>query len=190
MLEVVKNIDWMILHGIQDTMKCEVLDLIMPKITLLGSAGFIWIIATLFMLISKKYRKYGVMLGVALVIGVVICSAIIKPTIARMRPCWIENVNLLINNPADYSFPSGHTLASVIGAFMLTAANRKFGFFAIPIASLICFSRLYLYVHFPSDVFTSVILGIAICIAVLFVGRSVEKKRHLGSREALDEGIE
>ena len=95
----------------------------------------------------------------ALAAGVLVGNVCLKNLIARPRPCWLESVPLLIGNPTDYSFPSGHTLSSVIGAFMLTAANRRFGILAIPLAALIGFSRLYLYVHFPSDVLASVVIG-------------------------------
>ena len=78
-------------------------------------------------------------------------------------PCWLDqSVPLLIAVPNDYSFPSRHTLASVIGATILTAADRRFGIIAIPLAILIAFSRLYLYVHFPSDILGAVILGLGI----------------------------
>ena len=69
---------------------------------------------------------------------------------------------LLIANPTDYSFPSGHTLSSVIGATILTKTDRRFGYAAIPLAALIAFSRLYLYVHFPSDVLAAAVLGVLI----------------------------
>ena len=119
-----------------------------------------WIVAAAAMTVSKKYRKYGIAMFAALAAGVLVGNVCLKHLIARSRPCWIESVSLLIGNPTDYSFPSGHTLSSVIGAFMLTAANRKFGLLAIPLAALISFSRLYLYVHFPSDVLASVVIGV------------------------------
>ena len=75
----------------------------------------------------------------------------------------------LIKNPTDYLFPSGHTLASVIAATVLTKANQKFGWAVILLAALIAFSRLYLYVHFPSDVLgaaaVSIVIGLAVCAA-------------------------
>lgn len=94
----------------------------------------------------------------------------------RPRPCWLDqSVPLLIAVPNDYSFPSGHTLASVIGATILTAADRRFGLIAIPLAILIAFSRLYLYVHFPSDILGAVILGLGIGALTLCGGNWAEK---------------
>ena len=84
---------------------------------------------------------------------------------------------MLIPVPDDYSFPSGHTLSSVIGATILTKTNRRFGYAAIPLAALIAFSRLYLFVHFPSDILGAAVLGIVIGGAVLFFGKRFPKKR-------------
>lgn len=171
MFDFIQNADWFILNGIHNTFSCGFLDFLMPKITVLGDVGAIWLLAGLLLSISKKYRKYGLALIIGLVLSFLVSNVFLKPLIARPRPCWTENVNLLINNPSDYLFPSGHTLASVIGAFVITAANRKFGIFAIPIAVLISFSRLYLYVHFPSDVLTSVVLGIGIGALAVFTAK-------------------
>ena len=71
-------------------------------------------------------------------------------------------MGMLVKVPTDYSFPSGHTLSSVIGATILTQADRRFGWAAIPLAALIAFSRLYLYVHFPSDILGAAVLGVVI----------------------------
>ena len=77
---------------------------------------------------------------------------------------------MLIPSPTDYSFPSGHTLASAIGVTVLTKTNRRFGWAAIPLAVVIAFSRLYLFVHFPSDILAGVVLGVAIGMAAYRVG--------------------
>lgn len=165
MLEQLQTIDWALLHGIRSVLQCGPLDFLMPKITALGNGGALWIASALAMTVSKKYRKYGVTLLAALAAGVFVGNLGLKNLIARPRPCWLENVPLLISVPQDYSFPSGHTLSSVIGAWVLTAANRKFGWIAIPLAALIALSRLYLFVHFPSDVAASLVLGAALGFA-------------------------
>lgn len=177
MLMWIQDIDWMILHWIRDTLQCGVLNFLVPKITVLGNGGAIWIAAAAAMTISKKYRKYGIAMFAALAAGLLIGNVCLKNLIARARPCWQENALLLIANPKDYSFPSGHTLSSTIGAFILTAANRKFGLFAVPLAVLIGLSRLYLYVHFPSDVLAAAVLGTCIGTAVtLLMSRKPERK--------------
>ena len=174
MLEWIQNTDWAILHWIRETMQCSVLDALMPKITLLGHGGVIWLLAAAGMTYSKKYRKYGIAVFAALAAGVLVGNVCLKHLVARPRPCWLESVPLLISDPTDFSFPSGHTLSSVIAATVLTAANHKFGFAAIPLAALIAFSRLYLYVHFPSDVLASVVIGLLLgCAAVGIVRRQI-----------------
>ena len=168
------NLDWTILHWIQDALVCPALDFLMPKITLLGDGDAVWLLAAAALLITKKYRRYGVLLLVALALGVLTGNLTLKPLIARPRPCWVdESVRLLIPNPTDYSFPSGHTLASVIGATVLTKANAKFGLAAIPLAALIAFSRLYLYVHYPTDILGAAVLGVAIGLLVCAAGGRV-----------------
>lgn len=174
MIEWIQNIDWAILHQIRDSLQCGVLDFLIPKITLLGNVGAIWIAAAAAMTISKKYRKYGFAMLAALIAGVLVGNVCLKHLIARPRPCWLESVPLLIADPTDYSFPSGHTLSSVIGAFVLTAANRRFGWAAIPLAALIAFSRLYLYVHFPSDVLASVAIGVLLGGAAVYAVKKIK----------------
>lgn len=170
MLEIISNFDWAVLHWIHNTLSSPVLDFLMPRITELGDGGAIWILTGLALMCTKKYRKNGFILIIGLALGIVTGNFLLKNLIARSRPCWIDHsVALLIANPSDYSFPSGHTLSSVIAATILTLSNKKFGFFAIPFAALIAFSRLYLYVHFPSDVFGATIIGLAIAFAIFNV---------------------
>lgn len=86
-------------------------------------------------------------------------------------------MRLLIADPTDYSFPSGHTLSSVIGATILTKTDRRFGYAAIPLAALIAFSRLYLYVHFPSDVLAAAVLGVMIGEPAFYADRRWTERR-------------
>ena len=174
----IQEIDWGILHWIHDTLQCGALDFLMPKLTALGNGGAVWGVAAAALTVSKKYRRYGIAMFAALAAGVLIGNVCLKNLVARPRPCWLENVPMLIANPTDYSFPSGHTLSSVIGAAVLTKANRRFGFAAIPLAALIAFSRLYLYVHFPSDVLASVVLGTAIGITAVSVAKAIKKRKR------------
>ena len=88
-----------------------------------------------------------------------------------------SSVRLLIADPTDYSFPSGHTLSSVIGATILTKTDRRFGYAAIPLAALIAFSRLYLYVHFPSDVLAAAVLGVMIGELAFYADRRWTERR-------------
>lgn len=138
---------------------------------MLGDGGAVWLLAAGGMLCTRKYRRQGLILLAALAAGVLVGNVCLKNLIARPRPCWLDNsVRLLVSSPTDYSFPSGHTLSSAIGAAVLTKTDRRFGWAAIPIAAVIAFSRLYLFVHYPSDILASAVLGAAIGLAAHRIG--------------------
>ena len=152
--------DFYILDLIKKIFECPFMDFIIPKITFLGNGGFIWVLTAIILLFFKKYRKGGIAILIALAFGAILGSFVLKPLIARPRPFHsMEELSLLIKSPTGFSFPSGHTMSSFSAAYILNYINKKFGYFAIPLAILIAFSRLYLYVHFPSDILAGAILG-------------------------------
>ncbi len=162
MLTTIQNIDTFILKFIQNNLHSPVMDKIMPAFTFLGNNGVVWIILTILLVMSKKYRTTGFMVMGALVICLIIGNLTLKPVIARARPCWVDtSVHLLVSSPKDYSFPSGHTMSSFAAAVVLFLRNKRWGLWALLMAAIISFSRLYLYVHYPSDVTVGLILGIA-----------------------------
>ncbi len=159
----INNIDAQILDFVHERTKCRFLDFWMPKITALGNGGIIWIITALMLIKYSRYKEYGYLILSAMTVGVLVGNVILKHLFARPRPCWINKaVPLLIPMPRDYSFPSGHTLSSVIAAVILIHTNTALGLFAMTASALIIFSRLYLYVHYPSDVLGGIALGTAI----------------------------
>ena len=162
-MQMITQLDFKILNLINNSFSCSFLDFVMPKITFLGNNGFIWIIIAVIMIFFKKYRKTGIMIIIGLVAGVLIGNVILKNLVARERPCWInDTVQMLIAVPHDYSFPSGHTLSSFLSATIIMNVDKKLGFIAFILASLIAFSRLYLYVHFPTDVLAGALVGVLI----------------------------
>ncbi len=150
------------------------LDFFMPVITYLGSGGAIWIFTSLIMLRFKKSRKSGITVLFALLIGYILSTLILKGLVSRERPFNVPGAllgaeDLLIGAPSGrFSFPSGHALSSFSAASVLFVYDRKIGAGALILASLIAFSRLYLYVHFPSDVLCGAVLGVF--FAVLATG--------------------
>lgn len=175
-MDFIQNIDWGILHFIQNTIKCGFLDFIMPLITKLGSAGAIWILTAIIMLFFPKYRKCGITLFIGLALSLFIGNIVLKPIIARPRPCWIDStMKMLVSVPKDYSFPSGHTMASFISATIIFANSKKLGLCAFALALLISFSRLYLYVHFPSDVLGGIVIGICIGLIAILAAKMLYK---------------
>ena len=161
------TLDFQILHAIQQIFSCSVLDFLMPKITALGNGGILWILLAILLLILPKTRKNGIQLGVSCIGCGLIGNLFLKNVVARDRPCWIEDHTLLIAMPTDFSFPSGHTMVSFAAATVFWHWNRKVGIAAYLFAAIIAFSRLYLFVHFPSDVFAGAVIGVLIGIAAV-----------------------
>jgi len=148
-----------ILNMIQN-LRTPIGDVVVPLITRLGDAGIIWIILTVLLLIIPKTRKTGVIMLAALLADVLLCNVVIKNLVARTRPFDVNTVQLLVAKPRDYSFPSGHTAASFASVTALyLAGEKKMWKVALVLAVLIALSRLYLYVHYPTDIIGGVIFG-------------------------------
>lgn len=167
-MNFILEFDLRILDFIQQHLRNEFLDTIFPIITTLGNGGMIWIVIALLFLISRKYRKYGVMLSISLLMCLLIGNITLKPLIARIRPFDINTaITLIISKPTDYSFPSGHTLSSFAAAIIIFYTDKRMGIPALFLASFIAFSRLYLYVHYPSDILFGIILAFVISVTVI-----------------------
>lgn len=170
------NAELSVLDFIAEHFTNPVFDAVMPFVSSLCSHGEIWIAAALVMLCFAKTRRTGMAVAFALIFGLVIGNIILKPTIARIRPYELTGFELLVPKLDDYSFPSGHTLASFEGAGAMLLTNRKIGIPALILAIIIAFSRLYLYVHFPTDVIASIILGLLFAyLAVKLTDRIITK---------------
>lgn len=160
------------------TLHQPVLDKVMIFFTTLGNAGILWLVLSIIFLCTKKYRKCGTAMLLSLVLGLIFGNIILKNVIARPRPCWINSsVEMLIAVPKDFSFPSGHTLASFGAATPIFYYHRRFGIIAYIVAAVIAFSRMYLYVHFPTDILTGLILGILLgLLSCLIVNKFLKQK--------------
>lgn len=162
-----------ILDWIQ-SIRTPVGDMLMTFITRLGNAGAIWILLAIILLIIPKTRKSGAILTAALCVNVILCNGILKNLFGRIRPCNVNtSIQLPIPRPDDFSFPSGHTAASFAAvAALLTAGEQKLWKPALALAILIAFSRLYLYMHYPTDILGGIIVGSAAgMIGCLTVGK-------------------
>ena len=159
------SFDLPILDWIQAHLQCTFLDKAMPIVTLFGDGGVFWILVAVALLFFAKYRKTGFSMGMALILGLLVCNIFLKPQVARIRPYNFQlqeygrEITLLVKGLNDYSFPSGHTIASFEAAVVLLKYSKKMGIPALIIAIAVSFSRLYLYVHYPSDVLVSMVLG-------------------------------
>lgn len=152
--------EFAILDMLQE-MHHPVLTKIMAFVTMLGEAGWFWILLGVILLCTKRFRKCGVAVLLALVLDFLLANVILKPLVARPRPCWInDTVELLVRVPKDYSFPSGHTMASFAAAGALYFTKCTWGCWAMVLAFFMGISRLYFYVHFPTDVLAGLFLGL------------------------------
>lgn len=179
-----------ILFFIQDCVRSAFLDWIFIPATHLGDGGAVWIVATVLMLCFKKTRSAGIACAFALVIMLVINNLTLKVLIDRQRPYLVlENLRLLVKPAVDSSFPSGHTSASfAFTAAVFLSCGRKIWIPSLILAVLISLSRLYVGIHWPSDVLCGVILGCVYGAMGFFAAKKIV--RTLGkSRESSDDSL-
>lgn len=158
-----RGMELAVLNWIQDHLRCGFLDAVLPVITRTADHGELWIILALVLLAIRSQRKYGAGVACGLVLDLVSCNLLLKPLVGRIRPFAVNTaVELLVKAPLDASFPSGHTAASFAAVFALKAAGSPLWKPALAVAVVIAFSRLYLYVHWPSDVLAGALLGAAV----------------------------
>ena len=177
-----QGLELAILDWIQAHLRCGFLDAVLPVITRTADHGELWTILALVLLLIRKQRKYGAAVACGLVLDLVSCNLLLKPLVGRIRPFAVNAaVEQQENAPLDASFPSGHTAASFAAVFALKAAGSPLWKPALAVAVVIAFSRLYLYVHWPSDVLAGVLLGAAVGWAGAKLaekaGKILEKRR-------------
>lgn len=168
--------DFAILYAIQDHLINPFFTLLMKTFTTMGNGGMIWIILSLGLLCFKKTRKAGLYGLIALILVAILNNSIIKAIVQRPRPFTHTEISLLISPPGGYSFPSGHTSSSFAAATAIFLQNRNIGIPALILAALIGFSRLYFFVHFPSDVFVGMLEGILTAFLVTKLADQARKK--------------
>lgn len=160
-MDRIVQIDNLILDFITEHLHTPFGDAVMPVITSLGNAGAFWILLAVVLLFLPKWRKAGIQMLVGMMLAVLAGSLILKPLIARERPFSANGfLDLLIAAPKDFSFPSGHTSSSFAAAAVLFRRKKSAGAAAAVLAALIAFSRMYLYVHYPSDILAGLLLGV------------------------------
>lgn len=148
-------LDWFL------SIQSPVLTPLMKVVTYLGEGGAIWILLGVILLFRKDTRKAGLGILLALLFSLLVVNVFLKDFVARPRPCWRNPmVDMLIAIPSDYSFPSGHSSSSFAAATVIFLWNRKWGVWALLGAALMAATRLYFYVHYPTDVLAGILLGV------------------------------
>ena len=167
--ERIDKLDNYILFIIEKYVHNRYLDIIMPIVTLTANLGIIWIVIAIGLILDKPYRLIGYSVLLTLFISTIVGEGIIKHIVRRVRPCnKQENISMICFKPNSYSFPSGHTLSSFAAAEMLSLYFSQYRLVFMAIAFFIALSRLYLYVHYPTDVLAGFIIGM-LCSKVLFI---------------------
>lgn len=170
-----------ILLWIQDVLRNPVCDPFMKWITGLGDYGWIWILLAMILLMISRTRKIGLTVLIALLGSLLVNNLILKNLVARTRPYEvIEGLQLMVSKAVDLSFPSGHSGSSFAAATVIAKMMPKcYGILALVLAALIAFSRLYVGIHYPTDVLAGVLDGIAIgLLAVLLAKKFFYKEAN------------
>lgn len=178
MLHFLLNLDGNLLLFLQEYVRNPLLTPILKVITTLGNGGAVWILLTILLLCIPRTRKVGCMAAVALLGTLLVNNICLKNLVARTRPYEvIEGLTYLVQKPMDYSFPSGHAGCSfAVACVMFRRLPKRYGVPALVLAILIALSRLYVGVHYPSDVLFGTVSGILISYGAEAVVRRLWKE--------------
>ncbi len=168
-------------------LRCAPLDWIMRFFTILGEGGVFWISVVIVLIIIPKTRRVGICAAAALTVEALIVNVTIKPVVKRVRPCFANTsrtIDTIVRVPNDYSFPSGHAAASFVVSTVIARHKRLYGAISLITSVLIGFSRLYFYVHYPTDVLTGAVIGVI--VGILMDKLTIYMlKRHDAKKNAL-----
>lgn len=180
MMECVQQLDLSILLFIQEHLRVTWMNGFWDFITHFGDGGIFWILLTLALLIPKKTRKAGLVAGCSLFLGFLITNVTLKPLVDRVRPYDYSNAIIPLGRiPVDASFPSGHTSASFACALIyVRMLPKRYGIPLVVLATLIALSRLYLCVHFPSDVLGGFLVALFSSTVVYACHQRLEQKKQ------------
>ncbi|MCH5251732.1 MAG: phosphatase PAP2 family protein [Lachnospiraceae bacterium] len=155
-----------------------VLTPIMKLFTIMGEGGAVWIVTAVLLLLFRQTRKVGITVALALIFCLLAGNVLLKNVIARPRPCWRhQEIEMLIAEPKDFSFPSGHTMAAFAAAISIFLWDRRWGLAAVLGAVIIALSRMYFYVHYPTDVLAGAVFGVVMGILSVGVVHAFENRR-------------
>ena len=185
-MQLIQSIDNTILLFIQDYLRCGFTNAIMIFFSTIGTAGLIWITAGVAMAITKKYRRTGILLLICLAATWLLNDLVVKNLIQRPRPYLaLSELKVLVPLRTDFSFPSGHTSTSFACAFVVTRVNGRRWVWAYLVAAMIALSRLFVGIHYPSDVLAGAVFGTlsAAVVSVLALRLPVFRKGSQNSEK-------
>ena len=183
-MEALLALDGGILLWIQEFIRQDWMTPFWKFVTFLGDKGWFWIALSIALLIPKKTRYIGIAALLSLGIGALITNVTLKPLVARTRPYEVvEGLVRLIEKQSDRSFPSGHTCSSFAAAFVYYRyMPKKYGVPLVVLAAMVAFSRLYLGVHYPTDIIGGVIAGGIACFAACWIVRKAKLQERISGQ--------
>ena len=171
-----------ILLWIQENLRTEWLDHVMPYVSKINDSGILAILAVIVLVAWSRYRKVGLTALGSLGVEFIIVNLLLKPNVERTRPFIVlDQLQLLGSVPTDFSFPSGHTgSAFAVATVMLLCMPAKYGITAVVVSALIALSRMYNAAHYPTDVLTGMVIGILTGVIASCIYKKYSKKHDLG----------
>ncbi|HEX3000148.1 MAG TPA: phosphatase PAP2 family protein [Armatimonadota bacterium] len=184
-MQFIQYIDTSILLFFQDHLRCGFLNAVMIFFSAIGTWGLVWIVAAAVMLVSKKYRYTGIVLLLCLAVTWGLNDGVLKNLVHRPRPyVTLTGLNVLVPRLHDFSFPSGHTSTGFAAAYAVTHLNGRRWAWVYIAASVIAVSRLYLGMHYPTDVLGGIVLGTLSAAGVCALMRLILKPEKLRGNSA------
>lgn len=171
--------DWNILFWLESIAN-PLLDQFFATFTRLGDGGAFWIILLVLMAFRKETRKIAIFAGISLALTGFLVNLVVKPMVMRARPFEELGIGILVPQPHGSSFPSGHASSSFATAWFLFLVKDRYRYLWLSVASIIAFSRMYLMVHFPSDILVGILIGMLIAYFTYLI-----YKRSLPDEELL-----
>ena len=143
------------------------MDAFMLGVTTVSTYAAVWLLAASLLMVTRRERRTGCSMVLAIIVAFILVDLVMKPLVCRERPCDLADFDLLVSVPDTFSFPSGHTAMAFAGGTVLLIRFRAWGIPAMVLATLVGISRMYLYVHWPTDVLVGALVG-TICAVVVY----------------------
>lgn len=172
MIDTITALDFNIVLWVQQHVRSPFLSAFFIPFTTIGNAGILFILIGVLLLFFKRTRQSGILLLISLTISFILNDIVVKNIVQRPRPYnTFSQIIPLVPPPGKYSFPSGHTAAAFSSMMTLFFTQKKHAIMGLIIAFLMGFSRIYVGVHYPTDVFFGAFLGttVAVICAVTFL---------------------
>lgn len=183
-MDFLLQLDGSVLLWIQEFLRSDLWSWFWISVTRLGDSGFIWLTSAILMLFFKKTRKVGIAALCSIALCFIITNLGLKNIVARPRPyTQIAELMILTHPESSFSFPSGHTANSfAVALIYFRMLPKKYGIAAVVLAALIGFSRLYIGVHYPSDVIGGFLVALFTSSVVYYLyqylSKAAKKQMH------------